>query len=180
MKILRRGRLERPVLQIRANRERISRRGRSNEPIQIDKTRGIPTVFEDLGSDCRVETVESPTDCTRTKLAVYDRGSLWLVDQFEANGHLLIPKERGHGIFKCLRLPKGATIYESVHSLFHRTQELLCTAVDLDPAMATLVSVFVMSIVPGETPGRAVSCVDRYAGFGKDDDTSGFGEAVSA
>src|SRR5215469_6527261 len=123
------------------------------EPLRVNKGRQIPVVSAQLDAECRVETIESPTDHTKTLLAIYQNGKIRVDERFKWKGDVLVPKERGHGVFKLVRLPKGVAPYKSVQSLLEDTGALLCACVDIPPKMAVLASAYVLSsIFPEKVP----------------------------
>jgi len=93
----------------------------------------IVTDFADLDDGSRVETVENPTDPTKTLLAIYENGNVRLDERFQSGGRMLVPVPRDSGIFNRVRLPKGAAPYESIRSLLTNTSGLLCACLDIDP-----------------------------------------------
>jgi hypothetical protein len=123
----------------------IAQRLRNAERMPVGDPHEIVTDFAQLDNGVRVETVEDPTDHTKTLLAIYENGSVRLDGQYKSGGRLLAPVPRDSGIFNRVRLPRGAAPYKSIRSLLIDTRGLLCACLDIDPALAYLVSLFILS-----------------------------------
>jgi hypothetical protein len=67
----------------------------------------VETHFLNLGDGSLAELIEDPTDRTRTRLAVWENGSVQYVDKLEHAGQLFVPLKRNE-LMRGMRLPRSS------------------------------------------------------------------------
>ena len=140
------GRATRAANGVIARTNRAGKRLRNAECKPAGEAPEVATDFAELDDHSLVETIENPADPTKTLLAIYENGNdVRLAERFESKGRVIVPVPRNRGIFSRMRLPKGVASYESTRSLFFQTGALLLACVDMDPKLAMLASLFVLS-----------------------------------
>ncbi len=120
----------------------------TNGPAIVPTTSPLPeheVDFVELDDGTLIETIEDPNDAARSLFAVYRKGILQYALRMERTGRRLTPVPRGQGIFKHVRLPRGAQPYGSSADLLTDIAALILACVDISVNDATLVAAFVMS-----------------------------------
>lgn len=86
--------------------------------------------FKQLDDGSVVELVEDPADATKTKLAVFDGRQVYLADEVDYRGQLLVPFGRTTDGLEDIRLPRAPQPYHSTEEVFYRTSNLInaCSA----------------------------------------------------
>jgi hypothetical protein len=110
--------------------------------VQPPSPSSIPRIevhFKHLDDGRVVELVEDPADTTKTKLAVFDSGNVYLTDAVEYAGQLLVPVGRTANGLEDISLPRAPRPYESAEEVFHRTLNLIESCV-AQPDMYSLVT----------------------------------------
>jgi hypothetical protein len=101
--------------------------------------------FRQLDDGRVVELVEDPADTTKTKLAVFASGNVYLADSVDYNGKLLVPTARtSHGL-EHVTLPRTPRPYQSTEEVFYRTSNLIKMCISLPDIYLHVASAFVLN-----------------------------------
>ena len=138
-------RARRAVSTAKVRPDRMAQRLSDAECVPAANPHEIVTDFAEFDHGSRAETIENPTDPTKTLLAIYENGNVRLDERFQSGGRVFVPVPRDRGIFNRMRLPKGAAPYESIRSLLTNTSALLCACLDIDAVFVQIVSFFILS-----------------------------------
>ena len=92
-----------------------------------------------------VELVEDPADATKTKLAVFDSGNVYLTDAEEYAGQLLVPVGRMTDGLEDIILPRAPRPYESTEEVFYRAHNLIASCVTLPNPYSLVTAAIVLN-----------------------------------
>jgi hypothetical protein len=101
------------------------------QPSSPSITRHIEVDFQYLDDGRVVELVEDPADATKTKLAVFDSGKVYLTDAVDYRGQILVPIARSNHGLEDIILPRAPHPYQSAEEVFYRTCNLIATCLAL-------------------------------------------------
>ncbi len=105
----------------------------------------IEVDFKCLDDGRVVELVEDPADATKTKLAVFDGGKVYLAQSVDYRGQLLMPITRAaHGL-EDINLPRAPRPYQSVEEVFFHTSNLIKVCVSLPDVYLFVISAVVVN-----------------------------------
>jgi hypothetical protein len=105
----------------------------------------IEVDFKHLDDGRVVELVEDPADPTKTKLAVFDTGKVFLTDSVDYRGQLLVPVDRMSNGLEDIILPRAPRPYESAEEVFYRTHNLIGSCVALPDPYSLVASAIVLN-----------------------------------
>jgi hypothetical protein len=100
--------------------------------------------FLDLGDGRLIEVVQDPSNSARTRLAVFNRGRVRVLDEFEHQGEVLVAMRRTVPGFEHVRLPSGVRPYGSVRDLFFNITSFFMQAIDIPGPDISLLAAFVL------------------------------------
>jgi hypothetical protein len=117
-----------------------------SSPTAISREHGVPEQIDFLAlPDGRlVEAVEDPTDPKRTRLAIFRKGRVRLVDEFEYQGRTFTAIPRTVPGFGQVPLPKGVLPYVSVKDLYLTISSLIMNSIDVPITIALILAAFVL------------------------------------
>ena len=96
----------------------------------------VETDFAELKDGTLIDLVRDSENPRGTLLAVWKDGDLRYLSQLEHDNYVLVPSPRKNEIFKRLRLPPGASPYESVQTLLSRIERLISRRVSIDQSIS--------------------------------------------
>lgn len=105
----------------------------------------VETAFAELKDGTLVELIQDSENPDRTLLAVWKDGQVRYPDRLEQDGYVLMPFQRKNGIPRRLRLPTGASPYQSMQQLLYRVEDLISQCVDVDAEYIPVLVDFVLS-----------------------------------
>jgi hypothetical protein len=105
----------------------------------------IATDFKHLDDGRVIELVEDPSDATKTKLAVFDRGKIYLTDSVDNAGQTIVPIGRFTDGLEDIILPRSPLPYESVEQIFYQTLNLIARCITLQDPYPFVVAAFVLN-----------------------------------
>jgi hypothetical protein len=91
-----------------------------------------------------VEAVEDPSDPKRTRLAIFRKGRVRFVEEFEYQGRMFMAIPRTVPGFALVPLPKGVLPYGSVKDLYFTISSFLLQAIDVPAQDAMILAAFVL------------------------------------
>lgn len=115
------------------------------QPSPPPTTPRIEVDFKQLDDGRVVELIEDPADATKTKLAVFDSGKVYLTDAVDYRGQLLVPIVRTtHGLEDII-LPRAPRPYQSAREVYYRTCNLIAACVALPELYLYVTAAFVLN-----------------------------------
>lgn len=115
------------------------------QPPSPSITPRIEVDFKYLDDGRVVELVEDPADATKTKLAVFDTGNVYLTDAVEYAGQLLVPVGRTANGLEDISLPRAPRPYESAEEVFYRTHNLIVSCVAIPNPYSLVTAAIVLN-----------------------------------
>jgi hypothetical protein len=97
----------------------------SSAPIRVEID------FKYLDDGRVVELIQDPTDASKTKLAVFDSGKIYLADEVDCHGQILVPIGRRTEGLEDISLPGTPHPYQCAADVFFHTSNLIskCAAI---------------------------------------------------
>src|SRR6202521_2654172 len=87
--------------------------------------------FAELSDGSLVETIEDPSDSSRSALAVFRRGRIRIASRLVRKDQILVPIPRTAVGVSEMKLPRGVRSYHSTAILYSRIMQFLARVVDL-------------------------------------------------
>ena len=115
------------------------------QPPSPSVTSPIKVDFKYLDDGRVVELVEDPSDATKSKLAVFDSGKVYLTDSVDYRGQLLVPLGRMADGLGDIILPRGPRPYQSAEAVFWRTRHLITSCVALPDLYSIVTAAIVLN-----------------------------------
>ena len=100
--------------------------------------------FAELEDGTLVEMIEDPNNSANSLFAIYSNRTVHYAATVDCGDRVLVPLPRGQGIFKHVRLARGAQPCATV-ALFAGIATLILACVDMSMSDASLIAAFVMS-----------------------------------
>jgi len=100
--------------------------------------------FAELEDGTLVEMIEDPNNSANSLFAIYSNRTVHYAATVDCGDRVLVPLPRGQGIFKHVRLARGAQPCATV-ALFGGIATLILACVDMSMSDASLIAAFVMS-----------------------------------
>jgi hypothetical protein len=101
--------------------------------------------FKHLDDGRVVELVEDPADATKTKLAVFESGNVYLTDAVDYGGQILVPIGRTADGLEDIGLPRAPHPYKSAEEVFYKTHNLIACCVALPKLYSLVVAAIVLN-----------------------------------
>jgi len=101
--------------------------------------------FAELEDGTLLEMIEDPNNPAKSLFAVYKNGGVHYAAAFEHGDSMLVPVPRDQGIFKYVRLSRGAQSCTSSRALLRGITSLILACVDTNLLDASLIAAFVIS-----------------------------------
>jgi hypothetical protein len=115
------------------------------QPPSPSITPRVEVDFKHLDDGRVVELVEDPADATKTRLAVFDSGKVYLTDAVDYCGRLLVPFGRTADGLEDISLPRGPHPYQSAEAVFYRTLHLIESCVALPEPYSIVTAAIVLN-----------------------------------
>ncbi len=115
------------------------------QPPSPSITPRIEVDFKHLDDGRVVELVEDPADATKTKLAVFDSGKVFITDAVDYCGQHLAPIGRMTDGLDAIHLPRLPHPYQSAEAVFYRTQYLITSCVTLPDLYSLVIAAIVLN-----------------------------------
>jgi len=100
--------------------------------------------FAELANGSIVETIEDPSNPTRTRFAIFKRGRVRFADRIEDRGRILVPVRRSGVGLSDVKLPTDVLNYRSTKRLAYTILTLIGYAVDVPDEYAVVLAAFVL------------------------------------
>jgi hypothetical protein len=120
----------------------------TNGPAGVPSRRSVPEEeidFAELEGKTLVEAIEDPNNAASSLFAVYKNGTVQYAVTVDRGDRVLVPVPREQGIFKHVRLPRGAHPCSSPAELLGGIAALILACVDLSMSDVSLIAAFVVS-----------------------------------
>ena len=101
--------------------------------------------FAELPDGTLLDTIENPTEPTKTQLAIYSGNKIRYADQFESDDRIYLPISRSTEILKQIRFSRGAKSYGSTAHLFTVLCAIFSHCLDMPDLQRALLASFVIS-----------------------------------
>lgn len=108
-------------------------------------TSHVEVEFKLLDDGRVVELVEDPADPSKTKLAVFDGGRVYLTDAVEDRGQILVPIGRTADGLEDVNLPRASRPYQSAEEVFYRTHNVIVSCVTLPKPYSLVTAAIVLN-----------------------------------
>lgn len=118
--------------------------GRERQPTLISAP-VVETDFAELEDGSLLETIEDPSNSSRSLLAVYKDGEVRFTDRLQSGARVLVPIPRDRHVIKHVRLARGTKPYKSARWLLREIDLIISRCLDLDECSTTLLANFVLS-----------------------------------
>jgi hypothetical protein len=118
-----------------------------NDPAVVPSQISLPEQeidFAELDDGTLVEMIEDPNNAANSIFAIYENGTLRYAPTIEHEDRLLVPVPREQGIFKHVRLPRGAQPCSSPAELLGGIAALIFACTDIGVDDASLIAAFVI------------------------------------